>query len=595
MPQSPLQANTDLLSISILVDGKEIDTAYAILSIAIDRNVNKIATASFVLLEDSHDEAFNISDSEDFIPGNKVEIKAGYDSKTNSIFKGIITGHGVSFNSNNGLTLEVSCTDTAILMTSGQQNTLFKNSTDSSIMNQVIEKYTSLSKEIETTSFVHSVLTQYQTTDWIFLLARAQANGMVVNTQDGKVVIEKLRTSGSADLVLTYGKDVYEFEAAFDVKNQIPAINSASWDDRQQKNIEANSTEPKNTYPGNFNSKKLIKNIGLPETKFHTDAPVEKEDLTQWTNAQLAQSRATFFRGKISFIGNHLPRLNRLIELNGFGKRFNGKALITGIHHKIAEGEWSTTVKFGLEEALSQETIDTSPSLAAGLLPKVPGLHIGIVKKIDKDPEGDFRVMVELPGFNESNQEIWARLSNFYATKKSGIFFYPEVQDEVIIGFLNNDPRFPIILGSLYSKVNTPPFVPDEKNKFKAIVSKSDIRLVFDDEDKILTITTPGGQEIQLSDKDKTILVKDSNGNKLELAPSGIALDSAKDITLSAKGSISLKANQKIDITSSSDVDIEGLNVKTKAKIAFEASGAATAKVNSSGQLVIQGAMVMIN
>lgn len=595
MPQSPLAVNTDLVSIAILINGKEMDSTYSILSIAVDRHVNKIATASFVLLEDTQNETFNISESKDFIPGNKVEIKVGYNAKTNSIFKGIITGHGLSFTPNNGPVVEISCTDIALLLTSGQQNRLFKNATDSSIISQVLDKYGALSKKIETTKFIHPLLNQYQVTDWIFLLNRAKANGMVVNTQDGKVVIEKLRTNGSADLVLTYGQDVIDFEGAFDAKNQITAMNSSSWDDQQQKIIEADSTEPTASYPGNFNSKTLTKNIGFQATKFHTDAPVKKENLTQWTNAQLAHSRATFFRGKVRFIGNHLPRLNTLIELKGFGKRYNGMALITGIQHEIAEGRWTTTVKFGLEEALSQEILDTSLSLAHGLLPSVAGLHIGIVKKIHEDPDGDFRVLVELPGFDESDQEIWARFSNGYATKKSGIFFYPEVEDEVIIGFLNNDARFPIILGNLYSKVKTPPFVPNEKNQFKAIVSKTDIRLVFDDVDKILTITTPGGQEIQLSDKAKTILIKDENGNKLEMTSSGIALDSAKDISLSAKGSISLKANQKIDINSSGDVNTRGLNVTNKAKMAFEASGSASAKVNSSGQLVIQGAMVMIN
>ena len=138
MPQSPLRTSSDIISITILINGKEINPDYPLLSIVVDRNVNKIATASFVFLEDTTVEAFKISDSKDFIPGNKVEIKAGYDAKTKSIFKGIITGHGISFKSNNGPTLEISCTDTAILMTSGPQNRLFKNSTDSSIMNQVL-------------------------------------------------------------------------------------------------------------------------------------------------------------------------------------------------------------------------------------------------------------------------------------------------------------------------------------------------------------------------------------------------------------------------------------------------------------------------
>ena len=61
------------------------------------------------------------------------------------------------------------------------------------------------------------------------------------------------------------------------------------------------------------------------------------------------------------------------------------------------------------------------------------------------------------------------------------------------------------------------------------------------------------------------------------------------------KTSYKVQANQKIDINSSGDVNTRGLNVTNKANMAFEASGSASAKVNSTGQLVLQGTMVMIN
>lgn len=584
MPQSPL--NSDVVTFSILIKGQEIDIAYQILEIHVNRSVNKIASASFTLIADNQD-TFKPSDSDSFIPGKKVEIQAGYSSKNKSIFKGIITGHGVAIKGNQRIILEVNCMDSALMMTNSQQSALYKEHTDSSIMKQVIKKYP-LSAAVEQTNFVHPISNQYQVSDWDFLISRANANGMLVNTQDGQLIIEKIQANGVADLALTYGHDVYEFEGKFDVQNQVPSIRYSSWDDSQQKSVEVTAEEPAQSKFGDFDNKKIVDNIRFQGTDLHTDVPIPKEALVQWSNAQLTQSRADFFRGSISFQGNHLPKLNTLIELKDFGKRYSGMALITGIQHELKEGNWITTVKFGLDKDFSLQKL--------GQHSHAQGLHIGIVKKIHEDPNDSYRVLVHLPNFKESKQEIWARLSNGYATNNGGIFFYPEVNDEVIISFLENDPQFPIIIGSVFNKKNTPPIIPDEKNSRKGIISKSNIQITFDDEDKILTLTTPNKQKIQLSDKDKMISLKDSNGNIVELSNSGIVLNSAKDISINAKGKIDIKASQKIDITTSTgDINLQGLNVKTKAKMAFEASGAQSAKVNSTGQTIIKGAIVMIN
>ena len=86
---------------------------------------------------------------------------------------------------------------------------------------------------------------------------------------------------------------------------------------------------------------------------------------------------------------------------------------------------------------------------ASGLLPPIAGLQTGIVKQVAKDPGGQFRVALELPLLQMPGQLVWARLASFYASNKIGEVFYPEVGDEVVAGFMNQDPRYPVILGSL--------------------------------------------------------------------------------------------------------------------------------------------------
>ena len=97
------------------------------------------------------------------------------------------------------------------------------------------------------------------------------------------------------------------------------------------------------------------------------------------------------------------------------------------------------------------------------------------------------------------------------------MYFFPEPNDEIILGFLNNDPRFAVIVGSLYGKKNKPPFTPEEKNMNKAIVTRSKMKITFEEEKKIITVETPGGQKVTLDDDSKSLKLEDQNKNSLIL------------------------------------------------------------------------------
>jgi uncharacterized protein involved in type VI secretion and phage assembly len=232
---------------------------------------------------------------------------------------------------------------------------------------------------------------------------------------------------------------------------------------------------------------------------------------------------------------------------------------------------------------------------ASGLLPGIEGLHIGVVKKLDEDPEGQNKVQVSVPVLQAETEGVWARLANFYASEGIGAFFVPEIGDEVLLGYLNNDPSHPVVLGSLYSSKRKPPYDLTADNFTKAIVTKSELKLEFDDEKKIITVITPSNNKIVISDDDKKIVMQDQNDNKVELSPDGIVLDSPKDISITAKGKISIDAVGEIAVSSKADVKIEGLNIDNNANVGFVAKGSASAELSASGQTTVKGAMVMIN
>jgi uncharacterized protein involved in type VI secretion and phage assembly len=175
----------------------------------------------------------------------------------------------------------------------------------------------------------------------------------------------------------------------------------------------------------------------------------------------------------------------------------------------------------------------------------------------------------------------------------------PEVGDEVVVGFLNEDPRYPIILGSMYSSSNNQPYDgldPDEENTKKAIVSKSGIFIQFDDENKVLTFQTPSNNTAVFSDEDKKITIQDQNNNSIEMSESGITIKSDNDITIQAAQSLALKGDTGVTIESSGgDVQIKGMNIKETADMEYSAEGSMTASLQGGTQTTIKGAMVMIN
>jgi uncharacterized protein involved in type VI secretion and phage assembly len=183
----------------------------------------------------------------------------------------------------------------------------------------------------------------------------------------------------------------------------------------------------------------------------------------------------------------------------------------------------------------------------------------------------------------------------FHASAEFGAFFLPEIGDEVVLAFFNNDPSGPVVLGSLYSSKRKPPYELVQDNHKKAIVTRCKHKLEFDDKDKIITLTTPSSNKVVISDKDKSILLSDQNGNTVEMNADGIRIDTPKDLNIGAKGKVTIDAVGAISISSRADLKCTGLNVSCDAQVSLTAKGSASAELSASGQTTVKGAMVMIN
>jgi len=221
---------------------------------------------------------------------------------------------------------------------------------------------------------------------------------------------------------------------------------------------------------------------------------------------------------------------------------------------------------------------------------------IAKVKQLNDDPAGENRILVTLPMMQDDKNGIWARLASFYATNKKGSFFIPEVNDDVVLGFLNSDPNYPIILGSLYSSENPPPYELSDENSTKALVTKEGCKIEFDDEKKVVNIETPGKNKISISDEDKGVTIVDENKNSITTDGEGITMEDSNGsrIIMSDSG-IEIHSSSDLKLTATSDISVSGINITNYAKASMKSTGLASAELSASGNTIIKGAVVMIN
>ncbi|MGG9962263.1 type VI secretion system tip protein VgrG [Ferruginibacter sp. SUN106] len=583
----------------IKVAGKPIPDATRILSVDIEKRVNRITNAKIVILDgEANAGQFEASSSDTFVPGAAISIEAGYDNENKIIFEGIITGQTIRIDNATGAALEVVCRDAAIKMTVGRKSLTYTNKTDSEIIASIIATYAGLSANVAATATAWPGQVQYDVTDWDYILALATANGLIVTTINGVVTVATPANNTNPICSVIYGSTLMEFNASLNAVNQVSQVNASAWDYKNQQ-LNSGRAIPDVEGPGNLSAKKLSGVIGLTSYNLQTTAPLDAAVLENWSKAQIIKSEFSKITGEAKFMGTNLVEPANYITMAGIGDRFNGDHFISGVSHTIAEGNWYTTVALGISQDGFMQQADVMSPPASGLLPAARGLLNGIVIKTFDDPESQYRVLVDIPMFDNNGAGIWARLSNFYATNNAGVFFLPEVGDEVVVGFLNEDPRYPVILGSMYSSAKLKPqqsLVPGAANQLKAIVSRSGISIQFDDVNKTLTICTPAINTMVFSDKDKQVTVNDENGNSLVMSADGISIKSAKDINIQSGQKINLQGTQGVNIQSAGgDIEVSGINIQESAQVAYNAHAGATAKITSGAELTLQSAMIMIN
>lgn len=574
----------DYTKIEVLINGNRVsDPSFDLRSVSVVKEANQIPYARLQYLDgDTSQEKFALSEAADFIPGNKIEIQVGRDGKPVSVFKGIIVKHGIKATDGNGM-LYLDCRDEAVSLTLGRKNKYFRDMTDSDALQKVLG---SRAGTLESTSVTHKELVQFYCTDWDFALSRAEMNSCILLVQDGKVNMVKPALK-SPSITLVYGATIEEFDAEIDARTQWQEVSASSWSYKDQAVKENSTSGVSFKEAGNLSGSTLAKAVSPAKLELRHSGLVSEPELKAWTESVMLKSRMSKIRGRAKIKGSPDTKPGDTIELKGLGNRFNGQVYVSGVRHEYVDGIWQTHLQFGISPEWFHHKPELIETPAAGMLPAVHGLQIGVVVQLESDPDGEDRILVKMPLTDNNDKGTWARVASLDAGKERGYFFRPEIGDEVIVGFVNGDPRFAVVLGMLHSSNKPAPVQAQDTNHIKGLVTRSKMKTMYDDENKVMKMETPAGNFIELSEKDKAITIQDQHGNMIKMESGGITIKSPKDIKMEAGASFTLKA--------ATDIKMDGATITGKASTTLEMNGQAKAKVASSAMLELTGGMVKIN
>ncbi len=583
MPQKriiPSDQPKTVITSTILSAGNEVPRTYNVLSIIVSKEVNRIPSATIIIVDgDPAKQSFEVSNASDFEPGKEIEIKLGYRSSEETVFKGIVVKHAIKTRTNNSL-LIIECKDKAAKMAAKCKSNYFKEMKDSDVFEQLIDNY-GLDKEISSTTVEHKQLVQYNSTDWDFMLCRADVNGLLCIASDGKLSVKKPEFSAEPALTVQYGATVHELDAEIDARLQYKTVKGTMWNYTDQELLnDVEAEEPSVPSAGNLDGSTLADVLGDGEFVLYHGGKIEEPELKEWVNAKMLKDRLARIRGQVKIDGTAAILPGQIIELKGAGERFEGKLFVTAVRQQYENGNWQTNIQFGINPEWFAQSFEVQQPMAGAMLPAIEGLQIGVVTKLENDPDGENRIMVRIPVIHKDDEGAWCRVSSLDAGDERGMFFLPEINDEVIVGFINNDPRHGVVLGMLNSSAKPAHLAAADDNNEKGYQSRSKMKIIFNDDKKSINIETPGGHKVQIDEDQKIIHLEDMSGNKIIMNEDGITIESIKDIKIKAASDMKMEAGSNANLKGGSQTKVEG------------GSGA---EISSGGTTNVKGSMVNLN
>ncbi|MBK9070910.1 MAG: hypothetical protein IPL79_07920 [Myxococcales bacterium] len=170
---------------------------------------------------------------------------------------------------------------------------------------------------------------------------------------------------------------------------------------------------------------------------------------------------------------------------------------------------------------------------------RLHGTFVG--KVIDNAPGGATPHLVELmiPALDASLAMPLARVLTPFAAAGAGYVWWPAVDEQVLVTFIDGRVEMPVVIGSLWHPENKPPEPAADAPKHAVLRTKGGLRLIFDDDAERIVLVHSDGETALLLD-DKTVILQSKKDIAIEAA-AGVVGIAAKEVAVSGADAVVYK------------------------------------------------------
>lgn len=597
----------------IIIDGEEIHSKAVVgTTTLIDGTPFKWPVQTLKLRQSTQDHhQLNIVFSFDIAKESDPDFKAGLDTLQLSMgksinikvqpideyldtgsfleFFGIITGVKVAANAlaNNKITVEAM--SPTYLMDQAKIFNFYQDMTFDDVVHKILSKYNFETGTIKAGGTVKNEFwAQWVKTDWEYIAYNPNIFPNWFFYDGKKLHLDAAKSRNTHEL--SWQKHVGSAYLAATMANF--RFNNYDWDEKQKKTISKQLKDSPTQFSGlTQEAYKSSKEKFATETTLPIPTRGKQPELETATNVAQMEKIGSLLECHLQTNDPSL-KVGDTLSLKGLGKEYEGVYIVKSISHTIIDSGdyYNHVVASPLEAAYpsfpQQRTNDRYDPLCA-------------LVTDNNDPEQRGRIKVKFPYKSESGNDLespWLRIISGYAGAKRGIYYIPEIDDEVLVGFENGSPQLPIVLGSLWNGKDMPDgSCFNDKNDFKVIYTRSGHQVILSDED--------GKECIKLLDKTgKNTMIIDSASNSISItADKDYSLTVKGNITLKADGdfsleamNVSIKANQSVKIEGSSSVEAKSAQMTLEATGPMKQSGAMI-DISGKGPVTVTGTPIKLN
>jgi Rhs element Vgr protein len=555
----------EIAACKLIVDGKEIkaDIYYAELEQFVDdHHVAKVTLRK--LGKESRE--YDFTDAAEFTSflGKSMsltieaEATSGRHSTTTMSFVGVVSRIDLE-NSVHGLNMiTVIGHSPTILMDGAKKNAFYRDQTATDIIGSIVGNYQVTKGKIESSKGTLKFSVQYRETDYQYVMRLATGAGLFAYYDGQEFRVTKANSSDVEEL--NWREELGAFSlglgtAACEFNTKIYNYEQKKTYSQDTKSLTQQASLSDISKLSPDASKKMYGDAGFSSSaKVVDDAQSLDQVLQSDRNRVMGQMIIGRGQSAIASIAS-----GHAVKIAGMSK-MDGMFWVTRVKHVFdPTGGW------GYYNIFECTPLDIAYPQYKSARPTITDMQMAVVLD-NNDPDKLGRIKVQFP-WNDSDETPWVRLMTPHAGKERGWYCLPEIGDEVLVGYEQGLPDYPIALGALYNKENVPPAdAVDPDNNVKMFMTKSGNRIVLTDKD--------GEEKIEIITKDGKNLITMQTGGPTTIESEGaINIKGGDDITFEG-ANIKLDSKGEITIKSATDTKIEaGTNLNTKASAQFQIEG----------------------